>query len=254
MCEDSSLSCAQFRLVLEPFTALKDRLREGMTIISFCYGLLEKMQASTKNVLVMDARKCKSCGQDFQEWVEFCPNCAEPMEGYTRPAGFWIRVGANIIDSLVFIPIMILSRSNMYSLKSTAVLVLISLTWLTYKPFMESFYGATLGKMFCKIKVIDKKGNKLSLLSAYIRFFPFLLLASVSLTGQLILFSSPQFKSVTSSIELGEAMQESFLVVISFPVYALILLLIDCVFVAFTVRKRALHDMIAESFCVYKEP
>ena len=202
----------------------------------------------------MDSRKCKSCGQDFQKGIEFCPDCTEPMGVYSRPAGFWIRICASIIDSVVFIPIIILSRKNMFSFKSTAVLILISLTWFTYKPFMESFYGATLGKMFCKIKVIDKKGNKLSLLSAYIRFFPFLLFASVSLTGQLILFSSPQFQSVTSSIELSDAMQESFMVVISIPVYALILILIDCFFVAFTVRKRALHDMMSESFCVHKEP
>jgi len=200
----------------------------------------------------MDTRKCKSCGQEFQEWVEFCSNCAEPMEGYSRPSGFWIRVGAYIIDGLIFIPLGILSYWNMFSLKSTAVLVLITLPGLIYKPFMESFFGATLGKMSCKIKVIGDDGNKLSLFNAYIRFFPFLLLAGVGLAGQLILFSSPQFQSVTSWVELGEAQQGSFLVVISYPVYALVL--IDCVVVAFTFRKRALHDMMAESFCVYKEP
>jgi hypothetical protein len=30
--------------------------------------------------------------------------------------------------------------------------------------------------------------------------------------------------------------------------------LIECIFASFTSRKRALHDMMAESFCVYKEP
>jgi len=200
----------------------------------------------------MNARKCKKCGQEFQEWVEFCSNCAEPMEGYSRPAGFWIRVGANIIDFLVFIPIVILSFWNTFSLKSTVVLVLISLPGLIYKPFMESFFGATLGKMSCKIKVIDDNGNKLSLFSAYIRFFPFLLSAGVTLAGQLILFSSPQFQSANSWIELGQAQQGSSLNMISYPVNALIL--IDCVVVVFTFRKRALHDMMAESFCVYKEP
>jgi uncharacterized RDD family membrane protein YckC len=174
------------------------------------------------------------------------------MEGYSRPAGFWIRVGASIIDFLIFIPIGILSYWNMYSLKSTAVLVLISLPKLIYKPFMESFFGATLGKMSCKIKVIDDNGKKLSLFNAYIRFFPFLLSAGVGLASQLILFSSPQFESVKSWTELAEAQQGNFLVVISYPVSALIL--IDCIMVAFTFRKRALHDMMAESFCVYKEP
>jgi uncharacterized RDD family membrane protein YckC len=174
------------------------------------------------------------------------------MEGYSRPAGFWIRVGASIIDALIFIPIGILSFWNTFSLKSTVVLVLISLPGFIYKPFMESFFGATLGKMSCKIKVIDDNGKKLSLFGAYIRFFPFLLSAGVALAGQLILFLSPQFQSATSMLEIREAQQGNFLVVISYPVN--ILILIDCIIVAFTFRKRALHDMMAESFCVYKEP
>lgn len=33
-----------------------------------------------------------------------------------------------------------------------------------------------------------------------------------------------------------------------------VLVLIDCVVAAFSFRKRALHDMLAESYCVYKEP
>jgi hypothetical protein len=33
-----------------------------------------------------------------------------------------------------------------------------------------------------------------------------------------------------------------------------VFILIDCVIAAFTFRKRALHDYLAESFCVYKEP
>lgn len=200
----------------------------------------------------MDTRKCKSCGQEFKEWVEFCPHCGEAIEGYSRPAGFWIRVGAYIIDILIFIPIIILSVWNTWQLKSTAVLVLSSLPGLIYKPFMESFFGATLGKMSCKLKVIDDNGNKLSLFNAYIRFLPFLFSAGVTLAGQLIIFSSPQFQSATSLIEIGEAQQANYLDVVSYPVNALIL--IDCVLVAFTFRKRALHDMMAESFCVYKEP
>jgi len=200
----------------------------------------------------MNTKKCENCGQELQKWVEFCPHCGEPIEGYYKPAGFWIRVGATIIDSLIFIPIGILSFWNMLSFKSTALLVLISLPGLIYKPVMESFFGATLGKMSCRLKVIDENGNKLSLFNAYIRFFPFLLSAGVALVGQLILFSSPQFQSATSLIEIGQIQQGSFMDVIRYPVNALVL--IDCLFVAFTFRKRALHDMMAESYCVYKGP
>jgi uncharacterized RDD family membrane protein YckC len=175
------------------------------------------------------------------------------MEGYSRPAGFWIRFGASIIDDgLIFIPIGLLSIWNMFSLKSTFVLILISLSGLIYKPFMESFFGSTLGKMACGIKVIDDNGKKLSLFGAYVRFFPFLIRAGVNLTGQLIVFSSPQFQSAESMMEFAQALQDNFLAPIRRIVS--ILLIIECTFAAFTFRKRALHDMLAESFCVYKEP
>lgn len=200
----------------------------------------------------MDMPECKSCGQAFEKWVEYCPNCGEPMEGYSRPAGFWIRVGASIIDNLVFIPLTILALWNMFSLKSAVLLVLVSLPAFIYKPFMESFCGATLGKMSCRIKVTDKNGKKLSLFYAYVRSFPFLMSGAVGLAGQLVLFSSPQFQSVTSWVELGQARQPGFWDAAGSIVN--LLAFIDCLVVAFTFRKRALHDMLAESFCVYREP
>jgi len=200
----------------------------------------------------MDIQKCASCGEEFQAWVEYCPHCSEPVEGYARPAGFWIRVGAYLVDSLVFIPIILLSLWNTFSLRSPAVLVLIAVPGFIYKPVMESFFGATLGKMSCKIKVIDAKGKKLSLFCAYIRAFPFLMAAGVGLASQLVLFSSPQFQAATSWVEASQVKTETFLDFVS-PLVSL-LILIDCVVVAFTFRKRALHDMLAESFCVYKEP
>ncbi len=200
----------------------------------------------------MNTRKCKSCGQEFEEWVEFCTKCAEPMENYSRPAGFWVRVGAAIIDYLIFIPIVILGFWNGFTLKSTFLLILIHLPGLIYKPFMESYFGATLGKMSCGIKVIDDSGNKLSLLRAYIRFLPFFVSSAISLTSQPILFSSPEFESVTSWIELGQAQQRGLLDALG-TIVALFVM-VDCIFVAFTFRKRALHDMLSQSFCVYKEP
>jgi uncharacterized RDD family membrane protein YckC len=173
------------------------------------------------------------------------------MENYSRPAGFWIRFGAQIVDFLVFIPIVGLSFWNTFSLKNTTVLVLISVPGLIYKPFMESFFGATLGKMACRLRVIDDNGNKLSLFGAYVRAFPFLISAGVTLAGQLIMFSSQEFQSASSMMELRQAQQGNPLTHLGTLVNVLVM--IECIVAAFTFRKRALHDMLAESFCVYKE-
>jgi len=200
----------------------------------------------------MKAMTCAGCGESFEGWVEFCPNCGAAVEGYARPAGFWIRVGASIIDSLLFIPIGILSFWNLFSLKSTAMLVAVSVPGLLYKPLMEAYCGATLGKMACGIRVIDAKGEKLSVFYAYVRAFPFLLSAGVEVARQVMLFSSPAFQDATSLAELGEAQSETFLNVVG-PIVT-VLIVCECVVAAFTFRKRALHDMLAESYCVYREP
>lgn len=200
----------------------------------------------------METNRCRHCGEEIHDWVEFCPHCSEPIEGYARPAGFWIRVGASLVDFLVFIPIAILGFWNTISLKSTTVLVLISLPAFLYKPLMESFFGATLGKMSCRIKVIDEQGKKLSLFRAYCRALPFLVGSAVGLASQLILFSSPQFQSAGSWMEAMQAKPTTVLDLVN-PLVSLFIL-VDCLFVAFTPRKRALHDMLAESFCVYREP
>jgi uncharacterized RDD family membrane protein YckC len=198
----------------------------------------------------MDTTKCEKCGQGAERWAEFCPHCGEPMASYARPAGFWIRVGAHIIDMLVFVPIVVLSFWNTLSLKSMVVLVASVVPTFLYKPCMESFFGATLGKMACRIKVINAQGKKLGLFYAYARAFPFLVAAGVNLARQLVLFSSPQ--TITSFIELSQTRTETYWDAVN-PLIKL-LLMVDCTVIGFTPRKRALHALLAASYCVYKEP
>lgn len=174
------------------------------------------------------------------------------MENFSRPAGFWVRFGASIIDSLVFIPVMVLSFWNMYSLKSMPLMISLCAVGMIYKPFMESSYGATLGKMSFGLKVIDDNGNMLTLFRAYVRFLPNLISVLLNLVSSIILFSSPAFQSATTLMEMGQAQPRGIINLFQFLVNLLIV--IDCVFVAFTFRKRALHDMLAGSYCVYKSP
>jgi hypothetical protein len=52
-------------------------------------------------------------------------------------------------------------------------------------------------------------------------------------------------------LEIGQAQKENFLAPLGTGLNVLVM--IECIVAAFTLRKRALHDMLAESFCVYKE-
>jgi len=194
--------------------------------------------------------KCDKCNHEIQDDLKYCPNCGAEVASYPKPAGFWIRVVASLIDALVFTPLIILNFLNTYWIKSAFLLIIIVTPGFIYKPFMESYYGATLGKMALGLKVIDKREKKLDLKSAYIRFIPFLLTSIVGFVGICILFSLPEFKTTSSIVEIGYLQQQ--ISIGSIEVIFYLFSFVDCVLVAFTYRKRALHDMMAKSFCVYK--
>lgn len=195
--------------------------------------------------------KCTNCGQEVEDSASYCTNCGEEIARYPKPAGFWIRVVASLVDSLIFIPVAVLTFVNFFSIKSTALLIVVGLPWLIYKPFMESFYGATLGKMVCGVRVVNERGEKLNLEAAYVRFIPFLVSAAISLASTLILFSSPGFKSASTMSEISQLQQGSS--VRTFETIVSLFLMAECIVAGFSHRKRALHDMMAGSFCIYKE-
>ncbi len=195
--------------------------------------------------------KCTNCGQEVEDSASYCTNCGEEIARFPKPAGFWIRVVASLVDSLIFIPVAVLTFVNFFSIKSTALLIVVGLPWLIYKPFMESFYGATLGKMVCGVRVVNEHGEKLSLGAAYVRFIPFLVSATISLASTLILFSSPGFKSASTMLEISQLQQGS--PVRTFETIVSLFVMAECIVAGFSHRKRALHDMMAGSFCIYKE-
>jgi len=199
----------------------------------------------------MNVQTCASCGEEYEGWLEYCPHCSEPVAHYARPAGFWIRLGAVIVDGLVFIPFFALGIWALFFLRSPWVLALSGLPAFLYKPCMEAFCGATVGKMACGIKVTDAEGKKLSLFTAYIRAFPFLMSEAVNLARRLVLVSSEPFQQASTWIEASQVRPVTFLDYVG-PLVGFFVL-VDCICVAFTFRKRALHDMLAESYCVYKD-
>ena len=166
------------------------------------------------------------------------------------PAGFWIRVVAALLDFIVLSPLQVAVFIALVHVKSLPLFLLVSIPGFVYKPLMESRYGATLGKMACGLRVIDQQGRRLGIVAAYVRFLPWLVTGVVRLIETVWVFSVPQFQAVSGFLELGRLTQQS-------PVHQLSTILgyfglIDCVTAAFTNRKRAIHDMIAGSYCVWK--
>ncbi len=148
---------------------------------------------------------CVECGQVFavEEMIKHgeayvCASCKpifmqklaegariDPAE--MRYAGFWVRFGALLVDGIVVgIPIGVVlvlvllataSRPSanvlpsVFFMASIWVLVARTIIMTVYETLMIGKYGATLGKMACKIRVVTGQNESVSYRRALSRAF-----------------------------------------------------------------------------------
>jgi len=213
---------------------------------------------------------CAKCGATVGEGAAFCGACGQPVSGLsvgqtttgaasalgatpayalppqaaaTQPgvayAGFWLRVVAAIIDGIVLsvplVPIFLLiflstfrNMQDLQNIQNPAMLwamlgpkILLMLvvsaiaTWLYWGLLESSAWQATLGKKALGLIVTDLEGRRISFGRASGRFW----------CG----------RGVSSIPYLGSTY-----------------FLIDCICVAFTAKKQAIHDMIASCLVLRK--
>jgi uncharacterized RDD family membrane protein YckC len=113
----------------------------------------------------MMATKCNACGWDFSE--------TKTDSQIIRYAGFGPRLGAALVDLLVFIPVILLT---MWSLATSVYLSLILCLPITlfsaaYQILMHGKYGQTLGKMAMKIRVVQLSHEPITYIHAFWRHF-----------------------------------------------------------------------------------
>lgn len=163
--------------------------------------------------------------------------------------GFWNRVGASIIDVIVMIPLIILIFVNMVYWRIPGLEVVLTFVALAYKPFFEYQYGATPGKMVLKMKVVNQHYEPLTLSETLLRNILYIISGLIGLYESfvhffLLLDEEPYFSSLDEYANQPTSPLESLFNLIVF---------ISCIFVAFTRDKQALHDMWANTFCIWEE-
>ena len=166
----------------------------------------------------------------------------------TEYAGFWIRAGAAIIDVLVMLPLIGISMYNQFNMKSIVLLYVLSLLSALYKPLMEFKYGATLGKMACKIKVVNENLEPINIDQSFGRYIPWAISAIIQLMAANFIFSDPSFKTADTFMEISIIAQESPLNNIS-NIYGILFLIIVGSLI-FDKKKRGFHDKIAKTLVI----
>jgi uncharacterized RDD family membrane protein YckC len=143
---------------------------------------------------------CAECGKLFPMAetlrygnVRICANCkpvfmqklaegAPIQTGEMKYAGFWIRFVAKFVDGLilrvVLTPLTLLAFYLARGATPTSLIVMqvvngvgSLLVFMAYSVLMNGKYGATLGKMACKIKIVTAEGAPISYARAFGRFF-----------------------------------------------------------------------------------
>ncbi len=170
-----------------------------------------------------------------------------------RFAGFWIRVGASIVDMLVLIPFIGLSFYILLVLKSLPLMIINTILMAAYKPLMEYQYGATLGKMAVGIKVINEDGGLLTPNQAIIRYLPWLIGNIINLLVLVEIFGTPGFDEIEGFMEYNMFVAQNPSTLTSLSSVAGFLILISALVLLFNKQKQALHDKWANTYCIYKD-
>lgn len=164
---------------------------------------------------------------------------------YEKYHTFWARFWAGIIDALVFIPIFIFDVWAWNSFNSIAFLIgwfmFFSILFIAYSVISHGYYGKTIGKHICNVKVLDLSGADLSIKQAILRdSFPIALLI-LTLPFELALVSkginpySPDAQTTMTMISSS---------------FGWIWFTIEMVTMLSNKKRRALHDYIAKSVVV----
>lgn len=161
--------------------------------------------------------------------------------------GFWKRVLATFLDLfIILIPAVIvywIFNSLAVSLRSEIPIILEYILFIVFDVFMIVRFGGTPGKLVLKMKIINQQGNYPTLKEALIRNI-FRIISTIF--SMIVGVSLYDFTAISTNLVLWAPLATDLSKILG-PI-----MLVDYLFVAFSPRKRALHDMMAGTYVVDK--
>ena len=166
-------------------------------------------EPASSDLTLMRTSRCSECGRvlNEDELIRFGNNlvCAECKPLYVQKlregvapagemvfAGFWIRVGAKIIDGIIlmvaaFVLGFLVNFLIRHAIAGTILQQTISIVLsISYTVYFLGKYSATPGKMACGLKVVRPDGEKINYARACGRFFAEFLSSMILCIGYII--------------------------------------------------------------------
>lgn len=172
-------------------------------------------------------------------------NESEPIGKYKT---FWRRFWAGWLDTLVFLPLSWLTPLFVTQSSPRVVivfwLIISSFAYVAYSIILHGLKGQTLGKMVCKIRVVDISENPLSMRQAFLRdifSLVFALLNVIYLLPNLDFYIKMETAPETTTFP-------AWYWVLTY--FALGLFVIEMLTMLTNEKRRALHDWIAGSVVI----
>lgn len=172
----------------------------------------------------------------------------EPIKLLPDYAGFWKRLAALSIDSLMILPLFWVAL-RYYNLQNYIIFAAFVLLWFLYKPLCEYFFGFTLGKRVLKIKVVRDDSKRANLAQIFLRNILYSAPILFSLYTTISWFENPAFEKISSFEELNHFMADPNNVPWAQAWYSF-LFYADVAFLLTDKQKRALHDRAAGTYVV----
>lgn len=165
-----------------------------------------------------------------------------------RPAGFWVRCGAFIIDALV---IAVAGVASLF-VSNWFVFLALSAVVALYRPLTEGLLGGTVGKIAVGTKIINGRGHRPGLTGGLLRNLIFLvphalwiLLYREMLAADRTLFGFENLEELRAFLSDHASLYASWIALWSLAQFSRFI-------VAFSPRHRGLHDYLAGTYVVHR--
>lgn len=173
-----------------------------------------------------------------------------------RYAGFWPRLGATVVDTVVLVPIITLSFWTFSESRTIALAFELPIACLfaLYSIYFIGRWGQTIGKMALGIKVVAVSGESAGYLRAFYRHavdLAFSLVTSALTLYALASVTSREFDLMDfeARLELLTTKTGSLTDILNWLLIAWTLS--ELVVLLFNEKRRAIHDYIASTVVIH---
>ncbi|ARN79262.1 hypothetical protein BST97_15415 [Nonlabens spongiae] len=168
--------------------------------------------------------------------------------------GFSSRWKSFLIDNIIVgLFLTAVSFINLSFHRDFSVYLISNIIALSYKPLMETFFGATLGKMLINLKVVDYDGNSINAAQAWLRHIFRISQFLLSVFFYYAAFHDPILLDTEGYADFQTEFLDAYAGVGYISNALFFILLAEVLFMNMDPMHRSLHDRIAKTVVVKAE-